>query len=104
MRFKAMHTFTSRLPLLEINENFVTLIGTNSSDSILSGVQIAAVAEVEGCIALYKEQYPDINVVITGGDVNFFEKRLKNSIFADQNLILKGLNSILEYNLKISKE
>jgi len=38
-------------------------------------------------------------VVLTGGDVNFFEKRLKNSIFADQNLILKGLNEILDYNL-----
>ena len=73
------------------------------SESILSGSQIGAVAEVEGCIALYKEQYPDVNVIITGGDVNFFEKRLKNSIFADQNLILKGLNTILEYNIKISK-
>jgi type III pantothenate kinase len=104
MRFKAMHTFTSRLPLLEPDEIFVTLIGTNSSESILSGAQIGAVAEMEGCIALYKDQYPDVKVVITGGDVNFFEKRLKNSIFADQNLILKGLNSILEYNIKVSKE
>ena len=103
MRFKAMHTFTSRLPLLEVDENFQTLIGTNSSESILSGAQIGAIAEVDGCIALYKQQFPDINVVITGGDVNFFEKRLKNSIFADQNLILKGLNAILEYNIKVSK-
>ena len=103
MRFKAMHTFTSRLPLLEVDENFVTLVGTNSSESIRSGSQIGAVAEVEGCIALYKEQYPDVNVIITGGDVNFFEKRLKNSIFADQNLILKGLNAILDYNIKASK-
>jgi type III pantothenate kinase len=103
MRFKAMHTFTSRLPLLEVDEKYDELIGTNSAESILSGAQIGAIAEVDGCIALYKEQYPDINVIITGGDVNFFEKRLKNSIFADQNLILKGLNEILDYNIKVSK-
>ena len=103
VRFKALHTFTSRLPLLEVDEKFQTLIGTDSVESILSGVEIGAVAEVDGCITLYKQQYPDINVIITGGDVNFFEKRLKNSIFADQFLILKGLNTILEHNKKISK-
>ena len=99
MRLKALHTFTSRLPLLKVDEDYNTLVGTNSVESILSGAQGGAVAEMEGCIALYRQQYPDIKVVITGGDVNFFEKRLKNSIFADQNLILKGLNEILDYNL-----
>lgn len=99
MRFKAVHTFTSRLPLLEVDEKFNTLIGNNSNDSILSGVQNGAVAEVDGIIEQYKVEYPDVKVVLTGGDVNFFAKRLKNSIFADQNLILKGLNQILDYNL-----
>lgn len=100
MRFNALHTFTSRLPLLEVDENFDTLIGTNSNESILSGVEIGAIAEVEGFIERYMQQYPGLKVVLTGGDVNFFEKRFKNSIFADQNLILKGLNRILSYNLK----
>ena len=104
MRLKALHTFTSRLPLLKVDEDYNTLVGTNSVESILSGVQLGVVAEIEGCIALYRQQYPDIKVVITGGDVNFFEKRLKNSIFADEYLILKGLNIILEHNLKVSKE
>ncbi len=99
MRFKAIHTFTSRLPLLEMDENFNELIGTTTNESILSGVQLGAVAEVEGFIAQYKQIYPDIMILITGGDVNFFEKRLKKPIFADSFLILKGLNAILEYNL-----
>ena len=103
MRFKAMHTFTSRLPLLEVDEKMDALIGTDSNESIISGAQKGAVAEVDGIIEQYKQQYPDINVVLTGGDVKFFEKRLKNSIFADQNLILKGLNEILEYNLNRTK-
>jgi len=100
MRFKAVHTFTSRLPLLDVDDTFNTLIGTNSNDSIVSGVQMGVIAEVDGIITQYKQQYPDIKVLLTGGDVNFFAKRLKNSIFADQNLILKGLNEILDYNLK----
>jgi len=99
MRFKAMHTFTSRLPLLRVDEKMDALIGTNSQESIISGVQFGAVAELNGIIELYKQQYPDINVVLTVAEVDFFEKRLKNSIFADQNLILKGLNEILDYNL-----
>lgn len=103
MRFKAMHTFTSRLPLLEVDEKMDALIGTDSNESIISGAQKGAVAEVDGIIEQYKQQYPDINVVLTGGDVKFFEKRLKNSIFADQNLILKGLNEILDYNLNHTK-
>lgn len=103
MRFKAMHTFTSRLPLLEVDEKMDALIGTDSNESIVSGAQMGAVAEVDGIIEQYKLQYPDINVVLTGGDVKFFEKRLKNSIFADQNLILRGLNEILDYNLNRTK-
>ena len=99
MRFKAIHTFTSRLPLLDIDENSDIFIGTTSHESIISGVQNGAIAEVQGFIETYRKQYPDLNVVITGGDVNFFEKRLKKPIFADSFLILKGLNRILEYNI-----
>jgi len=102
MRFNALHTFTSRLPLLELDENFDTLIGTNTNESILSGIEIGAIAEAEGFIGKYKHLYPDLNVVLTGGDTNFFEKRLKSPIFTDSFLILKGLNRILEYNLKRS--
>ena len=99
MRLKAMHTFTSRLPLLEVDETFNTLIGTNSNESILSGAQNGAVAEIEGIINQYRLNYDNLTVVLTGGDTNFFEKRLKNPIFADPFLILKGLNQILQYNL-----
>lgn len=103
MRFKSLNAFTSRLPLLEIDENFDTLIARNSKASILSGVELGAIAEINSFIEQYRFLYPDINVVLTGGDINFFEKRLKKPIFADSYLILKGLNSILDHNLKISR-
>ncbi len=100
MRYKALNFYTSRLPLLEVNEGFETLIGKNSNESILSGVQKGSIAEIKGIIEGYEEHYPDIKVILTGGDANFFEKPFKNRIFADSFLITKGLNAILNYNIK----
>ena len=101
MRFKALHTFTARLPLLKADENFDRLIGTNSDESILSGVELGAVLEIEGFIGRYERDFNNLKVFLTGGDTLFFAKRLKKRIFADQFLILKGLNEILDYNLSI---
>lgn len=98
MRFNALHTFTSRLPLLEPDNDFNTFIGTNTNESILSGVEYGTLAEVEGFIEEYNALYPDIKIILTGGDAIFFEKRLKKRIFTDYFLIMKGLNAILEYN------
>ncbi|MES2132462.1 MAG: type III pantothenate kinase [Bacteroidota bacterium] len=95
MRFKAMHDYTSRLPLLEFDDAYNELIGKTTQGSILSGVINGSVAEIEGFIDLYKEQYPQLICVITGGDSERLAKRLKNRIFTHQNLVLKGLNYIL---------
>jgi type III pantothenate kinase len=98
MRFKALHAFTSRLPLLEADESYDKLIGADSAESIICGVQQGAVAEIEGIADEYRARFNNIKVFLTGGDADFFAKRLKKAIFADQFLILKGLNEILEYN------
>lgn len=99
MRFKALNTFTARLPLVEANMSFNKLIGTNTNESILMGVQTAALAEVEGILKQYEENYPGLKMLLTGGDLSFFEKRLKNTIFVRPNLLLEGLNLILNYNV-----
>lgn len=99
MRFKALNNYTARLPLLQADKDFFKLIGTNTNESILAGVQTAMIKEIDGFIDDYKSNYDNLTVVLTGGDADFFEKRLKNSIFADPFLILKGLNNILLHNL-----
>lgn len=98
MRFQALNEFTARLPLVKMNENF-SLIGKTTEDSILSGIQNGILAEVEHIISLYHEKYPDCRIFLTGGDSFFFETNLKASIFAVSELVLLGLNSILEYNV-----
>ncbi len=102
MRFKALHQFTGKLPFISPSENLANLIGQNTEEAILSGVLNGVLAEVDGIINRYKKDYPDIFVIITGGDLKHFDKNLKNNIFAAENLVLQGLNFILKYNDNIS--
>ena len=97
MRFQALHTFTGKLPLIEQQE-YDGLIGRNTSDSILSGVNNGVLAEVSGIIRQYQDLCSDTIILITGGDNEFLHKKLKISIFAAPELVLLGLNEILEYN------
>lgn len=98
MRYKALHTFTSRLPLLTATDD-VALMGTDTSTSIHSGVLNGAIAEMEGIIQRYQQLYPQLKIILTGGDHNYFDKRLKIKTFAAPNLVLEGLNLILEFNI-----
>lgn len=100
MKLKALQHFTSKLPLINFDRSYTELIGENTENSILSGVLNGSVAEIDGIITNYKAQFPNIICVLTGGDSEFLAKRLKNSIFTHQNLVLKGLNDILNYNLE----
>lgn len=101
MRYKAMHTFTNKLPLLAPREH-APLIGANTSESMHSGVLCGITYEIEGYIKAYRQVYPDLTVVLTGGDAQFLRDNLKNDIFANTNLLLEGLLYILKYNKDIS--
>jgi type III pantothenate kinase len=97
MRFKAMNTFTARLPLVSLNQE-VDLIGNSTESCMQSGVINGIVGEVEGMIQRYQEKYDELMVVLCGGDAPLFENRLKPTIFAAPDLVLMGLNRILRYN------
>jgi type III pantothenate kinase len=98
-RFKALNAFTKRLPLVKEKDD-VPLIGTSTETAILAGVINGIVYEMDGFIDSLKAKYGNIFVFLTGGHSFYFERRLKNHIFADANLVLVGLNRILEYNAK----
>lgn len=98
LRFRALHEGTHRLPLIA-PENIDFLIGDTTQNSILSGVINGMAAEIEGLSARYSELYPDLKVVLTGGDSSILLNSLKNRIFAAQNLVLYGLFEILNFNV-----
>lgn len=98
IRYKSLPKFTENLPLLEPNFN-VSLIGNSTETCIHSGIIYGVLGEMDSIIEKYKKENEDLTVVLTGGDVNFLSNKLKNSIFANSNFLLEGLNSILTYNL-----
>jgi type III pantothenate kinase len=97
LRYKALHTFTEKLPLLETN-NPNLYIGNNTTTSIHSGVVNGVLYEIDGYISIYRKNYDNLTVILTGGDVHFLRDSIKNDIFANSNFLLEGLNHILEYN------
>ncbi|MCF6169965.1 MAG: type III pantothenate kinase [Bacteroidales bacterium] len=99
MRFEALHTFTGRLPLVKTKaENEVNLIGDTTEKSILSGVLNGVLQEVDGIISKYDAEFSALQTLICGGDNKYFDKYLKNNIFAAPNLVLLGLMRILDFN------
>ena len=99
MRFKSLNSQTSKLPLSTINLDY-KLIGDDTNSSINSGVVHGVISEINGIINQYQERFKNIKIILTGGDSNFLLKKIKNTIFADQNFLLKGLNYLLEDNIK----
>jgi type III pantothenate kinase len=97
MRYKALNHFTSKLPLLSKNEEF-TFIGKNTNQAIHNGAINGIIFEIEGYALKLEAEFPDLKVVLTGGDAIFFAKKLKKTIFVVANLVLVGLNRILEHN------
>jgi type III pantothenate kinase len=97
MRFKAMHQFTAKLPLVEADWN-VPLIGYDTKTNLQSGVVLGMAKEIDGIIDAYSNRYGNFNVLLTGGDIDIFQPHLKSKIFADPDLIFKGLYAISQIN------
>ena len=89
MRFRALHEYTAALPLCDATDS-AELLGRTTDEAVR--------LEIEGYIARMQGEIEDLCVIFTGGDTNFFAKRIKNTIFANCNLVFWGLNRILEYN------
>ena len=98
MRLKAMHEFTDRLPEVKL-EGELLLLGYDTETCMRSGAVYGIAAEIDGMIADFSSQYADFNAILTGGDLPFFATKVKSKIFADPDLLLKGLNLILNYNV-----
>lgn len=66
--------------------------GLTTESAMKSGTDWGLVCELRGWIAYYRAQYPQIQIVITGGDAPFFENVLDTTIFAAPYLVLEGLD------------
>ncbi|HTM64901.1 MAG TPA: type III pantothenate kinase [Flavipsychrobacter sp.] len=98
MRLRSMHEWTDKLPEVE-PEGEVLLLGYDTATCMRSGAIYGMASEIDGMVHAFAEQYGDFNAVLTGGDMPLFANKLKSEIFADPDLLLKGLNLILKHNV-----
>ena len=97
MRLKSLNYYTAKLPLVKATSN-APLIGYDTATNIQSGVVLGMVHEMDGFIDEYRQKFDNFNVLLTGGDMVYLASHLKNKIFADPDLIFKGLYAISEVN------
>ena len=97
MRFRAMHEYTAKLPLVKEDWNF-PLIGYDTRTNLQSGVIAGMASEIDGIIEKYAEKYGNFNAVLTGGNSGYFAAHLKSKIFADHNFLFKGLYALSQIN------
>lgn len=97
MRYQAMHQLTGALPLIE-HSDISEPIGNSTQTSIQSGAYFGLLYELNGRINHYQGIFDELHTVLCGGDATYFVNSLKYRIFANQNLVLIGLNQILKHN------
>lgn len=101
IRLKGLNQFTAKLPKITIEKDLYSypLLGATTENSMYSGVIYGILAEIDGMIDFYKSEFQVDTIILTGGWGFYFEKRIKNKIFAVPNILVKGLNHILIYNV-----
>ena len=94
MRLSALHKLTGKLPLVA-SEGDTPALGYNTETAIRSGVIRGVEYEINGYITEIRKKYPSVLIFLTGGDEKTLIYNIKSCIFADEFLVLKGLNRIL---------
>lgn len=97
MRYKSLNSFTGKLPLIEHHEP-MELLGRSTEESIISGVSYGVLGELNYRIHNLLKIYPNISVLLTGGDADFLANHLKYRIFAEPLLVHHGLLHCLTLN------
>ncbi|MBO3699844.1 type III pantothenate kinase [Roseivirga sp. E12] len=99
LRYKSMNDYTKNLPLLNERESEV-LIGKSTEQSMVSGVVNGIIGEIESHISQFMLNNADLKVIMTGGGAKIFESKIKSDIFVALEIVLVGMNRVLEYNVE----
>ena len=101
MNLQALHTFTAKLPLIDIDGvGKAPVLGRSTEESIVAGTLGATLLALAGYVALYKEKAPGLRVLLTGGDAERLMASGATGWEHVPQLTLIGLNEILIYNEK----
>ncbi|MCL2072366.1 MAG: type III pantothenate kinase [Marinilabiliaceae bacterium] len=105
IRLKSLNYFTDKLPLVEFfDDSEIKIFGKKTSDAILSGAIMGILFEIGGYRNICQKEFGKILTIITGGSAKYFVKKIKSPIFANSNLVIIGLERILDINNEDIKE
>ncbi len=96
-RLRSLHDYTATLPLCDASK-FREGVAKSTQEAIVGGVINGITYEIEGYIRERIAKKCKLFVIFLGGDSIFFDKRIKNAIFADRDTLFRGLSTILDYN------
>ena len=96
-RFRALADYTARLPRCYATDEVLDY-GRTTKEAIEQGVMRGVEHEIRGYTETFLQKNGEKCIIFTGGDAKYFVKRIKNTIFADCEPVIFGLNRILNYN------
>jgi type III pantothenate kinase len=99
MRFRALHRFTGKLPLAATAEKFSSP-GRNTIEAITAGVINGLIYEINEYIRTFEKKHADFKVILTGGDSGYLKDKIDYRVTYVPDIVIDGLNYILEYNAK----
>lgn len=100
MRFRSMHKFTAKLPLIK-KQRLESFIGFNTETSIRTGAQLGLCLEVEGFYRKYEQTFGDTQLILTGGDADIIAQYIEQQAIINKDIVLIGLHKILDYNVEL---
>lgn len=99
---RGLNHYTGKLPELTLEQLWKYMhyndFGTDTTGSLAYGIAKSTALEIEGWIAHFNTKYDNLQLILTGGDGPLLEHLIKYKIFAQPNLVLMGLNAILNCN------
>lgn len=98
---KALSEHTAQLPQIDLSHKPTSVIGTNTTQNIQSGIVLGTACTIDGMIARFKSEVGDNLTCVATGDISKeFLSFCNSDIIYDENLILDGLRKIYLKNIK----
>lgn len=100
LRFRSLHAFTSRLPMVSpLGET--PAFGYNTETAIRAGVMRGIADEITGAYNRAKAEHPSLQLILTGGDANLLAPLLRENGLdpvEDHQAVGRGLVRIFNHN------
>ncbi|MBB6275691.1 type III pantothenate kinase [Porphyromonas circumdentaria] len=98
----SLHQATAKLPEVTLSPNYAEW-GNTTEGAIIAGIMEGILFEIEGYCNRMREKHPQPTILLTGGYAYYFADKLKNVTFVEPNLVMKGLDKLLEYNVQTAQ-